>query len=347
MVTHTTYNNEQRTACYPQPTSVTAPQMTAAPMRQGAGRGAAARAVNPPGHRNTMRPFFPIDLHLHSTVSDGRLRPAALVARAAERGVRAMALTDHDTVAGMPEAAAEAQRRGIELLSGVELSVTWGKRTLHVVGLGFDVSCPALEALLAHQDGRRRRRAERIARHLDRAGIPGALDGATAEAGGGVPGRAHFARFLVASGVVARPEEAFRRYLGRGRCAAVASEWVGLETGVRVLTEAGGVAVLAHPLRYGFTRTKCREAVDAVRRAGGHGLEVVCGSDGPGDRSSAAAMARRTGLRASVGSDFHDPAFPWRDVGRLHNPPADLPPIWSHWPALTAIAAEWAGDGPP
>ncbi len=268
------------------------------------------------------------DLHTHSTASDGRLAPAALVARAAERGVRVLALTDHDTVDGLAEADAAARRAGITLVPALEMSVLWAKRTLHIVALDVDPDATGLRLALERLAAARVDRAHRIARRLRGAGVADAFGGAGRLADGAPPGRMHFARYLVECGAVRSAQEAFRKYLGRGRPAAVRSDWLALEEGVSAIREAGGIAVFAHPTRYGFTRTCLRDATRAFREAGGAAIEVVTGGDGPGDRGTAAALARREDLLASAGSDFHDPEFPWRELGRLASLPADLTPVW-------------------
>jgi predicted metal-dependent phosphoesterase TrpH len=242
--------------------------------------------------------------------------------------VQVLALTDHDTVDGLPAAERAADDHSLCLIPGVELSVNWGKQTLHIVGLGFDPASPAMQDAIGRNTAEREDRAARIARRLDKAGIAGSLAGARAQAGEGAPGRMHFARHLVQSGVVARHQDAFRRYLGRGKPACVASHWIGMAAGIEAINAAGGVAVFAHPLRYGMTRTRCREAVAAFAQAGGEAIEVVGGTDGPNDRSSAMALARREGLLASLGSDFHDPDFPWRDLGWLKPLPEEATPVW-------------------
>ncbi len=270
----------------------------------------------------------PIDLHSHSNCSDGCLSPDRLVARAVDCGVAMLALTDHDTTDGLPAAQQAASDHGLCLVPGVELSVNWGKQPLHIVGLGFDAASPAIQDAIDRNTAEREERAGRIARRLEKAGIPESLAGAQGEAGEGAPGRMHFARYLVNTGVVARHQDAFRRYLGRGKPAAVASHWIDLETGVAAIRAAGGVAVFAHPLRYGMTRTRCREAVAAFAADGGEAIEVVGGTDGPNDRSAAMALARRQGLLASLGSDFHDPEFPWRDLGWLKPLPQEAAPVW-------------------
>lgn len=269
------------------------------------------------------------DLHVHTCRSDGRLTPEAVVRRAADNGVRHLAITDHDTFSGLDAARASASGL-VDLVPGIELSVTWARGTLHVVGLWVDPDNDALRVAVHDNDRERHTRAERIAGRLARSGLDGTLEGARAQtAPGAVPGRVHFARHLVERGAVGDVREAFKRFLRAGRPGAVASRWISLEAGVAAIRAAGGVAVLAHPLRYGLTATRLREATRAFREAGGEAVEVVCGGDGPGQRGSASALARRYGLAGSVGSDFHDPDQTWRDIGRLPPLPADITPVWS------------------
>lgn len=273
-------------------------------------------------------PGSDVDLHLHSTASDGRLSPADVMQRAAESGVRLAALTDHDTLDGVPEAAAAAAALGITLLPGIELSARWARGTLHIVGLGVDPEAPALAAGVARHAAVRQARARRMAERLERAGAPPLLATVQGATGGAPPGRQHFARALVAAGVVADSRAAFRRYLARGRPGYAPAEWSPLAEVVDWIRQAGGVAVFAHPTRYGLSRGALREAVRAFVAAGGEAMEVVCGGFGPGDVGAAAALARRHGLAASVGSDFHDPDFPWIAIGRLAALPRDLVPVW-------------------
>lgn len=272
-----------------------------------------------------------VDLHTHTTASDGTLAPAALVARAAAQGVRLLAVTDHDTVAGVDEAVAAARRHGVRLLAGVEISVTWERRTLHVLGLRIDPAHPSLERGLTAQAARRTARAEAIAARLARAGVADALAGARRWAGDGLIARPHFARYLVESGHAGDVADAFRRFLRHGRPGHVVDEWATLETAIGWIADAGGVAALAHPLRYGFTNAWRRRATAAFQQAGGGALEVVTGGAGHGDVESAAALARRFGLAASVGSDFHEPGHPWRELGRLRPLPGDMTPVWRCW----------------
>lgn len=276
-------------------------------------------------------PVSPVDLHLHSTASDGRLPPADVMQRAGAAGVRLAALTDHDTLDGLPEAAAAAGGAGVALLPGIELSARWARGTLHVVGLGVDPSATVLRAGVARHAEVRHARARRMAERLERAGAPALLDTVLGMTGGAAPGRQHFARALVEAGVVSDRKAAFRRYLARGRPGHAPAQWTPLAEVVSWIRDAGGVAVFAHPTRYGLSRGALREAVKAFVAAEGTAMEVVCGGFGPGDVGAAAALARRHGLLASVGSDFHDPEVPWIGIGRLAPVPADLEPVWRRW----------------
>jgi len=271
----------------------------------------------------------PVDLHLHSTASDGVLQPAALVAHVKACGVGLMALTDHDTVAGVPEAAQAARAAGIGFVAGVEVSARWRGRTVHVLGLAIDPAAATLAAGLASQQALRERRAERIAERLDAAGAPGGSALASIRAEGSLPTRTHFARALVAAGVATDVGAAFQRWLGRGRPGHVASEWPELAEATSWILAAGGKAAIAHPLRYMLSAGARREMCSEFKAAGGHGVEVVTGGSGPAQREQAISLAVRCGLEGSVGSDFHDPAVPWNPPGRLAKLPDSIRPIWS------------------
>lgn len=272
--------------------------------------------------------YSDIDLHTHSHVSDGQLAPAALVRLAAEQGVGRLALTDHDTVDGCAEAGAAAAEAGIEFIPGVEISAAWANQEIHVVGVWVDTESEVLLEGLAAQQARRERRGERIAKRLTQQGIPGALEGARAEADGGALTRAHFARWLVAEGHVPDFPRAFRRYLGRGKPAGVASDWPELATVIEWIAGAGGMAVLAHPLKYRLTASKLRRLLADFADDGGHGVEVRSGAD-PNDRlRHMITLAERYELLASIGSDFHAPTR-WRPgPGRLPTLPSGTATVW-------------------
>jgi predicted metal-dependent phosphoesterase TrpH len=271
------------------------------------------------------------DLHSHSTASDGTLEPGELVRQAAQAGVSVLALTDHDTVDGVQEAATEALSAGIKLVPGVEISATWNKHLLHIVGLGVDAECKTLQHGLHLLQQVRRSRAEEIGRKLEKQGIEGAYAGARALATGRVIGRGHFARFLVEQGHVANMRKVFRSYLGQGKPAFVASEWTTLEQAISWIKAAGGQAVVAHPARYSFTLTKLKRLLQEFVELGGEGLEVVSGSHIREENATMARLAREFGLLASVGSDYHGPETPWINLGRLASLPEGLKPVWHNW----------------
>jgi len=275
-----------------------------------------------------------IDLHLHSTCSDGVLAPAALVALLAKSRVATFALTDHDTVAGLGDAAEAARRHGLTAISGIELSARWRGRGVHVVGLGIDPAGAATSAAVVARRALREARARAIAERLDRAGLPGRAALARL-AGHAVPTRTHFARALVELGVVGEPQHAFDRWLGRGRPAHVAAEWPELAATVGEIVASGGVAVLAHPLRYPLSAGQRRTLAAEFRAAGGTALEVVTGGAAPSQIEAALGLALRAGLEGSVGSDCHDPSLPWHQPGRLAKLPEALEPVWNRWGPAT------------
>jgi predicted metal-dependent phosphoesterase TrpH len=269
-----------------------------------------------------------IDLHCHSTASDGTLTPAEVVARAHAQGVEILALTDHDTVAGLAEARVAAQRHGIRLIPALELSATEQGRGVHVVGLGVDPAAPQLTALIARLDRMREERAVEIGARLGRAGVAGAYEGARSFAAGALPTRTHFARFLVQQGLAKDVGDVFKRYLAQGKTGYVPSVWPALAEVVAVIRASGGIAVLAHPHAYGWTGAWTRRILEAFVAAGGRGIEVVCGNSNRDNIATAAGHARRFDLLASVGSDFHEPGNAWTELGRVQPLPADLRPVW-------------------
>ncbi len=275
-----------------------------------------------------MTPHSPVDLHLHSTASDGTLDPSALVAHVAGCGVKLMALTDHDTVAGVAAAAAAARALNLAFVAGVELSASWRGRSIHVLGLAIDPASPALSRALAAQQARRETRAERIASQLDAAGAPGGAALAAIRADGSLPTRTHFARELVALGAAADMGSAFGHWLGRGRPGHVGGDWPELAEATAWIVEAGGKAVIAHPMRYPLSAGARREMCAEFAAAGGRGVEVMTGGGSLRDREAAIALAVRCRLEGSVGSDFHDPAVPWNPPGRLAKLPGSVRPVW-------------------
>ena len=270
------------------------------------------------------------DLHCHSVVSDGTLLPEALAARAKANGVQLWSLTDHDEVDGQQRAATAARELGLDYLSGCEISVSFAGVTVHIVGLGFDAEDTALRAGLAATRGGRDQRAREMADALARAGIPGAFEGALRYAGNpALISRTHFARYLVEIGVCDDTNAVFRRYLTEGKPGFVAHRWARLGDAVRWITDAGGIAVIAHPGRYGFAPSAEYALFTEFMAHGGRGVEVITGSHRSADFAKYTDMALEFGLLASRGSDFHSPGESRSDLGALPPLPQRLTPVWS------------------
>lgn len=280
--------------------------------------------------KRSLMPVF--DLHCHSTASDGVLSPELLVARAHEQGVHVLALTDHDATAGLAGAAARARELGLELVNGVEVSVTWGRQTVHIVGLHVDPAHAGLtDGLAANRHGRAER-ARRMAEALAEVGIAGALEGAYQYADNKeLIGRTHFARFMVEEGHVKDMKTVFKKYLVQGKPGYVHHEWAGLEAAVAWIHAAGGQAVLAHPGRYNMGKEKLRLLMAEFRDLGGAAIEVATGSHTPDQVPVFAALAGEFGFLASAGSDFHAPGEGGRELGRRLDLPPGCIPVWRDW----------------
>jgi 3',5'-nucleoside bisphosphate phosphatase len=270
-----------------------------------------------------------IDLHLHSIESDGVLTPQAVVDLAATNGVRMLALTDHDTTAGLDAARAAAQRHRITFVAGAEVSANWGGRAIHVLALAIDPQAPALAAGLERTRALRRERARSMADRLKRHGLPGDELFEMASASAQVVTRTHLARALVERGIAPDAAQAYAEWLGQGRPGHVAANFCALGEVVGWIRAAGGHAVIAHPLRYRLSAGQRRSLMSDFKGAGGAGIEVVTGGQSVTQVEAATGIALRAGLAGSVGSDFHDPAIPWNPPGRLANLPPSVTPIWT------------------
>ena len=276
-----------------------------------------------------MTSLLNADLHCHSVVSDGTLTPEDLAARAKANGVELWALTDHDEIGGQHRAAAAAHAQGMAYLTGVEISVTFADTTVHIVGLGFDPHDTRLAEGLAATRGGRGERAKDMAEQLAQAGIPGAYEGALQFVGNpALISRTHFARFLVETGVCKDTSEVFRKYLIEGKPGYVPHRWASLGNAVRWITEAGGMAIIAHPARYKFSANEEFALFSEFKTHGGRGVEVVTGSHSAAEYVTYAAMAKEFGLAASRGSDFHSPDESHTDLGTLPLLPGQLTPVW-------------------
>ena len=276
-----------------------------------------------------MEPLLNADLHCHSVVSDGTLTPEALAARAKANGVQLWALTDHDEIGGQERAMAAAKVLDMKYLTGVEISITFAGKTVHIVGLGFDHTHTDLVQGLRNTRGGRAERAKEMSEGLAKVGIHGAYEGALKFAGNHeLISRTHFARFLVESGVCKDTSEVFRKYLTENKPGFVPHRWASLENAVNWITGAGGVAVIAHPARYGFTANEEFALFTEFINHGGRGVEVITGSHSSADALQYADTALEFNLAASRGSDFHSPDESHTDLGTLPWLPGQLRPVW-------------------
>ncbi|BBP96752.1 phosphatase [Burkholderia sp. SFA1] len=272
------------------------------------------------------------DLHCHSTVSDGQFAPAEVAARAHANGVTLWSLTDHDQLGGQREARKAAEALGMGYLPGVEISVTWASRTVHIVGMNVD---PANEALLCGLEATRNGRAARgvaIGEALGAVGIPNCYEGALRYTDDpDMISRTHFARYLVEAGYAQSTSDVFARYLGDGKPGFVGHRWAKLADAIGWIRGAGGEPIIAHPGRYDYTPVEFAALFDEFIQLGGHAIEVVTGSHTPDQYREYADVARRYGFEASRGSDFHGAGEGRVDLGRLPPLPDDLTPVWERW----------------
>lgn len=261
------------------------------------------------------------------------LSPSDLVGLAAARGVTVLALTDHDDLSGLAEAACAAKKHGVQLINGVEISSVWGDDlSVHVVGLGVSTTDADLQDGLKQIRDSRAARAQRMADSLAAAGIPGALEGALTYAGNAaLLSRTHFARFLSEQGHARDTRSVFNHYLVPGKPGYVEHQWAPLGDAVDWIRSSGGTAVLAHPGRYGLPRASMRELLGEFRDLGGEGIEVLSGSHTAEQYREFAMLAREFGLSASRGSDFHGPGESRTELGALPPMPAGVKAIWQDW----------------
>ena len=281
-----------------------------------------------------------IDLHSHSNISDGVLTPVELVEHAAMHRVDVLALTDHDDTSGLETAAIEAKNWGLKLINGVEISVTWKKRTLHIVGLNINPEYPPLKSGLAAIREGRHVRAVGMAAGLDKIGIKGSLEGAYEYAQEGIISRTHFARYLVSSGIAKDNKSVFKNYLVKGKPGYIEHEWASLADAVSWIVGSGGEAVIAHPGRYDLGRTNMLLLLEEFRALGGSAIEVVTGSHTVDQYVEYAKYAHLFGLKSSQGSDYHGKGISYMEMGRLPPLPSTCVPIWHDWPQLKSFASQ-------
>ena len=287
------------------------------------------RAQSPRHRRSAIRNA---DLHCHSTVSDGLMSPTAVAALAVRAQVDLWSLTDHDELGGQREASEAAAALGLRYVPGVEISITWAGRTVHIVGLQIDPTHPVLVNGLEQTRSGRLNRARQIGEQLALVGVPGAFEGAMRFVSNpDLISRTHFARYLVESGAAASTSDVFKRYLAEGRPGFVPHRWASLADALQWIHAAGGKAIIAHPGRYDFTPVEFNALFDEFISLGGKAIEVVTGSHTPDQYDEYAQVARRYGFQASRGSDFHGLGEGRHAPGTLPQLPADLVPVWQDW----------------
>ena len=271
------------------------------------------------------------DLHTHTTASDGEYSPKALVIAAKASGIDVLAITDHDTTEGISEADNEANKHNIKLLPGIELSVSWVDKNFHIVGLGIDPDNNKLKTSLKETEELRQLRAVKIGKKLENIGVTKAYYEAKELAGENTLTRSHFARVLINQGFAKDTREVFKKYLVHNKPGFVKTSWIEMESGIKLLRDSGGDAILAHPLRYNITASWLRRFLTAFKKSGGFGIEVVTGSSNADEINTAAAYARRFELSGSAGSDFHGFDNNWVKLGQLAAMPESVTPVWEKW----------------
>ncbi len=279
-----------------------------------------------------LRTFMLIDLHAHTTASDGQLSPAELVNRAENRQVHMLAITDHDTVDGLVEARKTIidKQLNITLINGIEISTNWLNHEIHVLGVNIDPHSTPLTAMITEQKEKREARAIEIGERLAKANIPNTYDGAKALAGTGAITRAHFARYLIEIGVGSSFKNIFEHYLSKGNTGYVPHHWVDLASAISIIHQAGGEAILAHPTHYKLSNKWIRRLLSDFKSFAGDAIEVAMGQQTPEMRLQLALWSNEYGLKASQGSDFHF-VGPWRDLGKSLVLPDIATPVWATW----------------
>ncbi|MCH9697065.1 MAG: PHP domain-containing protein [Gammaproteobacteria bacterium] len=269
------------------------------------------------------------DFHTHTNASDGRLSPQALVNYAHECGVTMLAVTDHDTTAGLEEARQVSESLNVQFINGIELSVSWSNTVIHVIGLNIDPESIPLMNGIQTLESLREERAMKIGELLHKHGIDNAYQGAKALAGEATLTRSHFAQYMVEKGYVKDISKVFKHYLVRGKPGYVATQWASLEQAVNWIHSAGGIAVIAHPHRYRIGTAVMDKLLDEFRQLGGQAIEVVCSNMEPKQISRFARLSQRFGLMASTGSDYHGPHQNWNGIGQLADMPESVKPVWT------------------
>ncbi|WP_260258655.1 RNase RNM [Vibrio intestinalis] len=281
-----------------------------------------------------------IDLHSHTTASDGRLSPPELIERALSFELDVLAITDHDTVEGLAEAKQYVADNNYDLtiINGIEISTVWQNKDIHIVGLNLDPDNAELQALIEQQKSYRSERAALIAHRLQKATREGVLEEVQQIAGDAPITRAHFAKWLVDNGYAKTMQQVFKKFLTRNNPGYVPPQWCSMAEAVAAIHAAGGQAVLAHPGRYDLTAKWIKRLIAAFVEAGGDAMEVAQPQQAQQERRNLADYAIQYKLLASQGSDFHYPS-PWMELGRNLWLPKGVEPVWKDW-GIEPLATE-------
>lgn len=259
-----------------------------------------------------------IDLHTHTTCSDGTLGPSELVRLAKSLGFKAIAVTDHDTVDGNKEARETGIKEGLELIEGVELSVEFSPGTMHILGYFVDSASPNLAQALDFVQRARRERNPKITEKLQKLGFDISYEEVIKEAGGGQVGRPHFAGLLVKKGYVRNKDEAFARYLAKGQAAYVDKGRFAPREAAEIIHKAGGLVVLAHPAQLGIpAKENMRKLIDELIGYGLDGIEAYSSCHSRKEARIYAELAEERGLFVTAGSDFHGENSPGIKLGNV------------------------------
>jgi 3',5'-nucleoside bisphosphate phosphatase len=271
-----------------------------------------------------------IDLHSHSYYSDGLLSPSEVVRLASKANCDLFSLTDHDTTDGIAEAKLEADKVGLNLINGVEISAFWRNMAIHIVGLGFDINNDILQAGLEHNKELRVIRAEKIALGLRRSGIMDALEKAQIISGGHMLTRTHFAQMLIQEGYCKDMKSVFRRYLTGKKPGGVRVQWKDFNEVINWIQSAGGKAFIAHPFRYRMTHTKIKKLIWDFKEASGDGFEAVNANSSREEITLANQWSEDHDLLVSCGSDFHGWPNQRVQIGNLPDLPNPKRAVWSY-----------------
>ena len=269
------------------------------------------------------------DLHSHTTFSDGSLKPHELMSRAVEKGVDVLAITDHDTLDAYQQGSLDNDK--LKLVTGIELSTQWQTSGIHVLGLNIDTGNDSIKTAAKSQSDARLERARCIGEKLEKKGINNAYEEARKLSPGSYIGRPHFAQHLINIGKVNSMNAAFKKYMGDGKAGDVKQHWAELPQIIQWILDAGGVPVLAHPMKYKLTRTRLIRLLDDFKASGGQGMEVVSGQQLPYQTQEMAKLCESKGLLASCGSDFHMPGKRWAELGNFSPLPGNVSPVWDRF----------------